>query len=41
MIQLLVNEQTKIVIIHFLSSSYGLPWWLSGEESACSAGDQV
>ena len=24
---------------YFLSTSFGLPWWLSGKESACNAGE--
>ena len=34
-----VNEQEVIPELGLNSNVYGLPWWLSGKESAYSAGD--
>ena len=33
------HEETRGKQLHISKRKSGLPWWLSGKESACSAGD--
>ena len=35
------REDNYIAVKDLLFIILGLPWWLSGKESACNAGDQV
>ena len=35
-VRLLMNQIENVMLV---LSLVGLPWWLSGKESACSAGD--
>ena len=32
---------SKVQYKSWLMSKSGLPWWLSGKESACNAGDMI
>ena len=37
--QVEVVEQPEVVELGFEPRQYGLPWWPSGKETACSAGE--